>query len=272
MGLSNARVGWALITRSPSPLLLCGMTPSARASPTSTSTCWGTVSEMTTHAPSVGSPCWQPGDTAVLRYITTHDGQPGTTWPGRIICDRDDLVALFIPRGTTYKNWLPHWAAPDRHLADAHWAGDIVRLLFPGRWHSVWVLLQAFDGTRRFRGYYVNFEEPFRRTTIGFDTNDHSLDIVVAPDLTWSWKDEDDFERRVRQGIYAEAFATEVRAEAARVIAAIEARATPFSDGWERFTPDPAWELPVLPTTWATEPVARWERWRWAYPSAQENR
>jgi predicted RNA-binding protein associated with RNAse of E/G family len=142
--------------------------------------------------------------------------------------------------------------------------------MFPGRWHSVWVFqeIQA-DGSRRFAGYYVNLEEPFRRTASGFDTNDHSLDIVVDPDLTWSWKDQDDFEDRVRQGVYSEPFAQEVRAEAARVIAAIETRASPFSDGWDRWTPDPTWDVPVLPPNWETEPVARWEQWRWAYPSAQ---
>jgi hypothetical protein len=225
---------------------------------------------MTVHLTAATGPRWRPGATAVVRYITTHEGRPGTTWPCRVICDRDDLVALFMPRGATYRNWVPHWSAPDRELGDARAPGDVLRLMFPGRWHSVWVFQQPQDdGTRHFLGYYVNFEEPFRRTTIGFDTNDHSLDIVVAPDLTWSWKDREDFESRVRQGIYAEEFAAEVRAEAARVIAAIEARASPFADGWDRWTPDPAWEPPILPTTWDTEPVARWERWHWAYPSAR---
>ena len=37
------------------------------------------------------------------------------------------------------------------------------------------------DEGGRFSGYYVNFEEPYRRTGIGFDTNDHTLDILVTP-------------------------------------------------------------------------------------------
>jgi hypothetical protein len=211
---------------------------------------------------------WRPGEAVALRYITTRDGGLGTTWPCRVICDRDDLVALFIAGGATYKNWKPHWSAADRGLADDRWPSDVVRLMFTGRRHSVWVFLQTRDGARRFNGYYVNFEEPFRRTAIGFDTNDHTLDIVVTPDLTWSWKDEEDFEARVRDGIYSPAFAAAVRAEADRVIAAIEARRSPFSDGWDRWTPDPTWTVPELPPTWETEPVTRWERRRWAYSAA----
>jgi hypothetical protein len=211
---------------------------------------------------------WQPGETAVLRYITMRDGRPGTTWPCRVICDREDLVALFIPGGVTYKTWMPHSPTAERTLGDGRWRSDVVRLLFPGRWHSVWAFLQARDGTRRFSGYYVNFEEPFRRTAIGFDTNDHTLDILVAPDLTWTWKDRDDFETRVQQGVYSEEFAGEVRAEAARVVAALESCSSPFVDGWDRWIPDPTWEPPVLPPTWDAEPVVRWERWQWAYPAA----
>ena len=115
----------------------------------------------------------------------------------------------------------------------------------------------------------MNFEEPFQRAAIGFDTNDHTFDIVVTPDLHWSWKDQDDFAERVRQGIYSTNFADDVRAEAERVIRAIESRQSPFCDGWERWTTDPDWTLPRLPASWQTEPVTLWERRRWAYPSAR---
>jgi hypothetical protein len=219
--------------------------------------------------PATTPPVWQPGEAVVLRYITTHDGRPGTTWPCRVVCDGDDLVAQFIPEGTICKNWKPHHSAPDRRLEDDRVPADALWLMFPGRWHSVRVFLQAPDGKRPFRGYYVNFEEPFRRTAIGFDTNDHTLDIVVTPDLSWAWKDRDDFELRVRQGIYSEEFAGEVWAEAVRVIEAIEEHRSPFSDGWDQWRPDPKWDQPMLPSNWESEPVAVWDRRRWAYPSAR---
>ena len=210
----------------------------------------------------------QPGEAVVLRYITTRDGHPGASWPCRVVVDRDDLLALYIADGTIFKEWQPSPSAPDRRLVDTRWRADVLRLMFPGRWHSVWLSWLPEEGGR-FRGYYVNFEEPFRRTPIGFDTNDHTLDIVISPELRWRWKDEEDFAERVRRGIYSEAFAAEVRAEAQRVVAAIEARRSPFSDGWERWQPDPAWDTPTLPPTWDTEPAALWERRPWAYPAAR---
>jgi hypothetical protein len=215
-----------------------------------------------------GGPRWQPGSLIVLRYITTRDGRPGASWPCRVVADRDDLLALYIADGTIFKEWQPAPSAPDRRLADTRWRADVLRLMFPGRWHSVWLSWLPEEGGR-FRGYYVNFEEPFRRTPIGFDTNDHTLDIVVAPDLAWRWKDEEDFAGRIEQGIYSAELAAEVRAEAQRVIAAIEACRFPFSGEWEGWRPDPSWEMPRLPLAWDTEPVALWERRPWAYPVAR---
>jgi hypothetical protein len=31
----------------------------------------------------------------------------------------------------------------------------------------------------------------------------------------------------------------------------LEARAFPFDTDWDRWRPDPGWELPVLPPNWA---------------------
>jgi hypothetical protein len=208
---------------------------------------------------------WQPGETVVLRYLT-RDGRPGMSWPCLLASDRHDLLALYIPRGVTYKNWENAPAPLGRHLADAPWRSDVLRLMFPGRGYSVWLHRRPGDGDR-FTGYYVNFEEPFRRTGIGFDTNDHTLDIRVAPDGRWEWKDAEEFQSRVRQGIYSAEFAAELRAEAQEVIAAIEGRRPPFYDGWEEWTPDSAWQVPLLPPSWDAEPVALWERRLWAYPA-----
>jgi len=77
---------------------------------------------------------------------------------------------------------------------------------------------------------------------------------------------------RVRQGVYPEDFAAVVRAEGERVIANIEARRSPFSDGWEAWTPDPAWTVPELPEQWDRLPATVWEGADWAYPVAGRTR
>ena len=48
--------------------------------------------------------------------------------------------------------------------------------MVPGQWRATWVWwTTSWD----FPGSYVNLEEPFRRTPLGFDSRDLQLDIVV---------------------------------------------------------------------------------------------
>jgi uncharacterized protein len=209
---------------------------------------------------------WLPGDVVVLRYLTMRESLPGMSWPCRVVADRDDLVALYVPEGTTFKGWSN--VDGTRRLVDTRWRRDMLRLMFPDRGHSIWLTWEG-GAERRFTGYYVNMEEPFRRTAIGFDTNDHMLDVVVAPDLTWTWKDVEVMADRVRQGVYSPEFAAEVRAEGERVVQVLAANGSPFCDGWERWTPDPAWEIPLFPSDWDTAPPVVWDRKDWAYTGAR---
>jgi protein associated with RNAse G/E len=86
---------------------------------------------------------------------------------------------------------------------------------------------------------YVNMEEPFRRNAIGFDTNDHTLEIMVTRDLQWLWKDEDELAEHIELDGYPADFGEFVRAEGERVIEAIESGRSPFGDGW------PDWQPPA---------------------------
>ena len=94
----------------------------------------------------------------------------------------------------------------------------------------------------QFEHWYVNFEQPLRRTPIGYDTFDHKLDLIVMPDGTYRWKDEDELEQAAALGIVD---AAAVRAEAERVL-----EEWPFPTGWEDWRPDPAWPIPQLPEGW----------------------
>jgi predicted RNA-binding protein associated with RNAse of E/G family len=188
------------------------------------------------------------------------------SWPCRLVEDRDDLLALYIPRGSTYMRW--DIVGGQRRLAEGHWRRDVLRLMFPEKPYSVW-LFWGDDPERTFSAYYINMEEPFRRTTIGFDTNDHTLDVVATPDLQWRWKDVEEFDDRVRTGIYSAAFADEVRAEALAVIRRLERQESPFCDGWDHWSPDPAWTIPGLLPGWDQLDATLWERRHWAYLDAR---
>src|SRR5690349_23412838 len=104
-------------------------------------------------------------------------------WPCRVVEDRDELLALFIAAGSVYKAGPKRSAAEKRSGARARvppheyvWRNDTLRLMFPGKHHSV-----SLFWSHSFLKYFVNMEEPFRRTPIGFDTQDHTLDVNVTP-------------------------------------------------------------------------------------------
>ena len=121
------------------------------------------------------------------------------------------------------------------------WTNDVVILGRPGRAHAIWHFWE--DGA--FKGWYVNLEEPWRRSPHGFDTADRVLDIWVAADGTWQWKDEHELEVAVSVGAYTPEQAAEFRAEGERVI-----DEWPFPTGWEEWRPDPEWPAPTLPDDW----------------------
>jgi predicted RNA-binding protein associated with RNAse of E/G family len=107
------------------------------------------------------------------------------------------------------------------------------------------------EGHARLRCWYVNLQEPCHRTSIGFDTADHLLDIVVNPDQSeWWWKDEDEFAEAQATGVLSVERAREIRTEGKRVLARMQADESPWCDGWEDWRPPPEWPIPELPEGW----------------------
>ena len=214
---------------------------------------------------------WQPGDEVVLRYITRQE-RPGMSWPARVVEDRDDLLALFIPNGAVTKQWRgvrDSMGQPvTRELVDIPWRRDTLRLMYPGEDYSIWLSWRDEDGERVFHGYYINVEEPFRRTPIGVDTNDHTLDVVVQPDLSWAWKDEDQLAERAANGVYVPDFAKRVRATAERALEILERRDHPFDGSLAEWMPDAGWAIPRLIEGWNELPATLWPDRRSAYGDA----
>jgi hypothetical protein len=88
----------------------------------------------------------------------------------------------------------------------------------------------------------VNFERLLGRGPRTIDYVDDKLDLVVLPDRSVRWKDEDELEQAAALGLLD---GDEVRAEAERVLAA-----PPWPTGWEAWRPDPSWPAPALPDGW----------------------
>jgi predicted RNA-binding protein associated with RNAse of E/G family len=82
----------------------------------------------------------------------------------------------------------------------------------PGEAHAIWVFW--YGAERSFDGWYVNLQEPFRRTPEGYDTQDLELDIWLPRDGGWVLKDDELLDLRVREGRLTEDQARAARREA----------------------------------------------------------
>ena len=138
----------------------------------------------------------------------------------------------------------PHpWSARER------WNGHgVLQLQRPGEMHAIWVFWHG--PKREFRGWYVNLQEPFRRTSLGVDTEDLELDILIAPDGSWQLKDDELLEPWIERGRWTEAEVAAIRAGGARITAELEAGRRWWSRDWAEWTPDPAEQVPELPLDW----------------------
>jgi predicted RNA-binding protein associated with RNAse of E/G family len=210
------------------------------------------------------------GDVVALRYVTA-GGRIEMCWPCRVVED-GDVVALFIAAGSTYKAGPKRTAAEKRRQSrnalpqtEYVWRNDTLRLMIPERAHSVSMFWERNAGTRRLLKYFVNMEEPFRRTAVGYDTQDHTLDIEVTPDLAWHWRDEEELANHVAEGFYTAELAAAARAEGEQVIGAIERLQHECMRGWLQWTPPPEWRVPGLLDGWDTTPPTVWDRRDWAY-------
>jgi len=124
---------------------------------------------------------------------------------------------------------------------------DVLILMPPGAAHSVWWFFRRGE----FAGWYVNLETPYTRHDEGVDATDLVLDVVVSPDRSWVWKDEEEMEARIdRPHYFDRPGADRIRAEGQRVIRLIEAGAYPFDGARTDFRPDPSWASPKLPAGW----------------------
>ena len=204
---------------------------------------------------------WRPGETVLVQEIWR--GRVWSARPMTAVIDEGDFVALWIPKGTRWKApttpthrrreatraerlttslLLREWA-----FVDAEWAISNLWLMRAGDWHATWV---GYDDTGEHRGWYVNLQEPFKRTKRGFAFMDLMLDIVVDVQGRWRWKDEDELQMMLDRSLLSVADETRIREEAAMVLARVEAREEPFAGHWRTWRPDPTWAGPVLPDGW----------------------
>lgn len=190
----------------------------------------------------------------VVLYRELWGGAVMTAMPMRVVSDTAARTVLYLAPDTAFRGARTPDGGPVRDLGewvskDVVWAGgSLIRIVEPHAWHCVDV---EFGAGGRFDGWYVNFQEPMRRTPAGIDTVDLVLDLVVAPDRSCRRKDEDDFAQAVADGYISAETAEIVLADAERMTAAVAAGAPPFDEHhWLTWRPPSDWAVPALPAGW----------------------
>jgi hypothetical protein len=90
----------------------------------------------------------------------------------------------------------------------------------------VWV---SWLASGKHLGWYVTFQRPYRRMSLGIEAMDLMLDIVIEPGLSWRWKDREEFDEIAGRGIFDPDVVGRVEDEARSVVGRIEVR---WSSNW----------------------------------------
>ena len=219
--------------------------------------------------------------------------------PHRVVEDTPDRLVLYQPAWTPWPRWV---IDEGRYLPNSQVSPSAnLRVFFPDRPYDVtlffetsgevpWFYDQLFDGEGmtpgwrerrrvseaidpvrlgddgRFRGWYVNLQSPFRRTAYGLDITDLALDIVVRPDRSWYWKDEDELQMALDAGACTPEFASHIRRAGEEVVGLIESRKTPFDDEWTSWRAPDGWAITDTSDGWQNEPALVEQWWQWPKP------
>jgi hypothetical protein len=186
---------------------------------------------------------WQAGDT-IRRREVLNDGRCWLETQVIVVRDEPGLLASYLAPGARFRFPEGDWPTPTgRHPwhGRSGWEGHgTLMLQRPDEAHAIWVFWTGPE--REFAGWYVNLQEPFRRTADGYDTQDLELDIWIPAGGRWEWKDADVLDERIREGRYTAAQVEATWAEGRRVAADLDAGIRWWDPWWALWEPEPEWD------------------------------
>lgn len=199
---------------------------------------------------------FEPGVSVALREILR--GRIWAARPATVVRDKPELQMFYVSIGARW--WAPgagdhadllrtkaladEWSLVERTWTQTH----VLSFARPGAGRAI---LHFWDADWVPRSWYVNVQQPLRRSAVGFDTLDEDLDLVVTADRSsWTWKDEDDVALGIDLGLYDAAQASAFRVQAARGRDELLRGEPPFDREWADWRPDPSWAAPGLPEGW----------------------
>jgi hypothetical protein len=194
---------------------------------------------------------WSEGDWVVRREVLDRGPWLGTLV--KIVEDSPKQLVSYIPEGAPFGFPEGDWPTPsgthpwsDRDCWQGHGCLMIQR---PEDAYAVW---HFWHGSNRdFVCWYINLQQPFRRTAIGYDTQDLELDIVVYPNDHWELKDDELMDQRVEEGRWSAQRVAEIRSEGQRIAARLRAGERWWPQEYRSWSPDSNWRVPDrLPIAW----------------------
>lgn len=175
--------------------------------------------------------------------------------PHTVVDDRGDVVIGWLAEGTPIQWWALEDGSDPRSLPPARrfrasitsaprlWRGSNVLRVLP--LDAAYSVLHFWDTEGTFGCWYINFEAPKRRHEFGIETVDLVLDLVVLPDGSHYWKDEDEVEPAIEAGWLTAEQADQARAIGQEILDHFDVWLDQVGD-WRSFGPDPNWRLPNL--------------------------
>jgi len=196
---------------------------------------------------------WKTGECTTLRGVGY---QVFWTYPTIVVQDTTELIVLYLPAGVLGKN-TDHRPTPKElvsaeilNIVDHQWTRtDVLMLIVPEESFSTFIMWNT--GTKDIDCWYINLQEPIRRTKIGFDTTDNMLDVVISSDMSeWNWKDEDEFTEAQNVGFYSPEKAREIWDAGEKAVELVTKERRALYEQWRNWSPNPKWEIPKLSPYW----------------------
>lgn len=216
-------------------------------------------------------PPFERGAPIVLRGVRDHGPGRGVAVgfavAGAVVVDDDNVAVVATRPGSGMRMRAGTGAGPNgRIVLPAAWDGTYAERVWQG--HTVvrvhrrgdrWSVWRWHDGERWTDKWYGNLESPWRRSTVGFDTQDWALDVVAAGDplggpWTVAFKDEDELSWMVNQGHVTQLHGRHIRAVGHRLLRHARDAGWPFDADWDAWLPDARWAAVPLPHGWEQLP------------------
>ena len=181
-------------------------------------------------------------------------GTPWCAFPVVVVDDSPECLVTYLPEESPFV--FPPSADGRAHpwARKRAWHGN--GMLAVRRAEEACSVMHFWNGPERaFAGWYLNLEEPFRRTATGYDSQDLELDIWAPVDGPPQLKDSDLLDQRVREGRFTEEQALAIRRLGDEILEQLDRGERWWDEEWASFAPDAHWRAPAFPDGWEATPL-----------------